>query len=462
MNKNRFYFGVVTTLFFIWGFLTCMNDILIPYLKGVFQLSYAQSMLVQFAFFTAYFVGSLIYYLISSSSGDPINRIGYKNGIILGLIVSATGLCLFYPAAQYQSYGFFLSALFVLGLGFTLLQICANPYISLLGKPETASGRLNLAGGLNSLGTTIAPIIGGILIFEVFHVSSASSAEAVKVPYLAFGFITLIVAIIFGFIHLPSYANTEKIEHGFGVLQFPQLSLGVIAIFMYVGAEVAVGSMLTGYVGLPDIANLPPVRAAVYIALYWGSLMIGRFTGSAALSDMERRRKLLFSFVIPAIVFPFLVGIFYLKGFDVKEVLPYAGYIIVVALGFILSQFKPARTLMVFALINIVLLGTAIFATGKIALFNVIATGLFDSVMWPIIFTLAIHGLGKYTSQGSSLLVMGILGGAIVPWIQGYVADHAGVHVSFVVPGVCFLYLAFYGWKMRGLLASDTHVAVME
>jgi FHS family L-fucose permease-like MFS transporter len=432
-----------------------MNDILIPYLKGVFQLSYAQSMLVQFAFFTAYFIGSLIYYLISSSSGDPINRIGYKNGIVIGLIISALGLCLFYPAAQYQSYGFFLSALFVLGLGFTMLQICANPYISLLGKPETASGRLNLAGGLNSLGTTIAPIIGGYLIFEVFHVTESSSARAVEVPYLVFGFITLIVAVIFGFIHLPSYANNEKIERGFGVLKFPQLSLGVIAIFMYVGAEVAVGSMLTGYVGLPHIANLPPSRAAVYIALYWGSLMIGRFTGSAALNDVAKSKKIILSFVIPAIVFPFLVGIFYLKGFDINEVLPYAGYIIVVALGFILSGFKPARTLMVFALINILLLTTAIFATGKVALLNVIATGLFDSVMWPIIFTLAINSLGKYTSQGSSLLVMGILGGAVVPWIQGFTADHIGVQLSFIVPAICFLYLAFYGWQMRSLLSDS-------
>ena len=455
MNSNRFHFGVVTSLFFIWGFLTSMNDILIPYLKGVFSLSFTQAMLVQFSFFIAYFIGSLIYYFISISSGDPINKIGYKNGIVLGLVTSAVGLFCFYPAAQFLSYPLFLSALFILGLGFTLLQICANPYISLLGSPDTASGRLNLAGGLNSLGTTLAPIIGGYLIFEVFHITAGAGADAVRVPYLVFGGITLLVAFIFRLIHLPAYISDTSVSGGLGALQFPQLSLGVIAIFMYVGGEVAVGSMLTSYIGLPSIMGLLPAQAAVFVALYWGSMMIGRFAGSVALSAMPRGQKLLLCFVIPAIVFPFLVGVFYLKGFDIREIIPYSGYILVLALGFILSQFRPAFTLVVFSIINVLLLASAIFLHGQLALYNVIATGLFDSVMWPIIFTLAIHGLASYTSQGSSLLVMGILGGALVPLLQGFVADTAGVQLSFIVPIGCFVYLAYYGYKMRGLLTTN-------
>ncbi len=437
-----------------------MNDILIPHLRDVFKLSYADSMLVQTAFFLSYFTGSLIYFFISGTSGDPINKIGYKNGIVLGLITAATGLFLFYPAAQFQSYGLFLTALFVLGLGFTLLQIAANPYVAILGDSSTASSRLNLAQAFNSLGTTLAPIIGGYLIYNLFHVTEGPSAEAVKIPYLLFGGITLLVAIIFVFIKLPEYKASGKVTAGMGALKFPQLSLGVIAIFMYVGGEVAIGSMLTNYAGQPEIAGLGKESAAIYVSLYWGSLMIGRFTGSAALGDSSRNKKLWSAFVIPAIVFPLMVLAYYVVafkvskkgGFTVYDVLPYAAYLPALAIGFIASKFRPARTLMVFSIINIVLLAAALLTTGKFALFNVIATGLFNSIMWPVIFTLAIYGLDEYTSQGSSLLVMGILGGAIMPWVQGWVADSIGVHYSYIVPAVCFIYLAFYGWRVRNLM----------
>ena len=453
MKNNKFSFAVVTSLFFIWGFVTCMNDILIPYLKGVFVLTYAEAMLVQFAFFMAYFIGSLIYFFISAYSGDPINKIGYKNGMVIGLVTAALGLALFYPAAQFHLYGFFLTALFVLGLGFTVLQIAANPYVAILGDSSTASSRLNLAQGFNSFGTTIAPVIGGYLIFELFS-KNAVGADAVKIPYLVFAGITLLVAIVIGLVKLPAFTNDEKVEHGAGALQFPQLSLGVIAIFAYVGGEVAMGSMLTGYVGLPEIANLPPAKATVYVALYWGGLMIGRFTGSAALSDMSNKTKMLLAFVVPAIVYPFLVFIFYVKGLEISDALPYIPFLLLLALGFIASKFKPARTVMVFALVNIMLLAMALLNNGKIALFAVVGAGLFNSIMWSNIFTLAIHKLGKYTSQGSSLLVMGILGAAIVPWIQGFVADHIGVHHSYIVPVICFAYLAFYGWRVRDILES--------
>jgi len=450
---KKFPFAVVTTLFFIWGFITCMNDILIPYLKGVFRLSYAEAMLVQTAFFIAYFIGSLTYFFISASSGDPINKIGYKNGMVIGLVTAAFGLALFYPAAQFHLYGFFLTALFVLGLGFTILQIAANPYVAILGSPETASGRLNLAQGFNSFGTTIAPVIGGYLIFEVFS-KGTTGADAVKIPYLIFAGITLLVAVVIGFIKLPAFTNTEKVEHAAGALQFPQLSLGVIAIFAYVGGEVAVGSMMTNFVGLPEIANLPPARASVFVALYWGGAMIGRFTGAAALSDLSRNLKMLLAFVIPALVYPFLIYIFHVKGFEVSEVLPYIPFLFVLAIGFIAAQFHPAKTLILFSLINIILLLIILGSSGRLALFAAVAIGLFNSIMWSNIFTLAIDKLGKYTSQGSSLLVMGILGAAIVPWFQGFVADHIGVQHSYVVPIVCFSYLVFYGWRVNEIQST--------
>jgi FHS family L-fucose permease-like MFS transporter len=452
MKNQKFPFAVVTILFFIWGFVTCMNDILIPYLKSVFSLSWQQAMLVQSAFFIAYFAGSLIYFLVSASFGDPINKIGYKNGMLIGLVMAATGLALFYPAAQFHNYGFFLSALFVLGLGFTLLQIAANPYVAILGDASTASGRLNLAQGFNSFGTTIAPVIGGYLIFELFFTPDSQGTDAVKIPYLLFSGITIAVAAIMWFIKLPAFTNHEKIEHGAGAFQFPQLWMGVIAIFMYVGGEVAIGSMMTGFVGLKEIAGLAPARASVFVALYWGGLMIGRFTGSAALGELPVKTKVALTFIIPAIVYPFLVLIFYLKGFEVKEVLPYIPFLLLLGLGFIAANFKPAKTLMFFSLINIGLLLVALFSTGKVALFAVVAAGLFNSIMWSNIFTLAIYKLGKYTGQGSSLLVMGILGGAIMPWLQGYAADNYGVHHSFIIPVFCFVYLAFYGWKMLGLV----------
>ena len=318
---KKFPFAVVTTLFFIWGFITCMNDILIPYLKGVFLLNFAEAMLVQSAFFIAYFIGSLTYFLISASGGDPINKIGYKNGMIIGLVTAALGLALFYPAAQFHLYGFFLAALFILGLGFTVLQIAANPYVAILGPPETASGRLNLAQGFNSLGTTIAPVIGGYLIFEVFS-KGATGADAVKTPYLIFAGIALLVAIVISFVNLPGFTNHEKVENPAGALQFPQLWLGIIAVFMYVGGEVSVGSMMTNFIGLNEIANLPPARASVFVALYWGGAMIGRFTGAAALSNLSRNMKVLLAFLIPVLVYPFLVLIFYIKGFEIAEALP--------------------------------------------------------------------------------------------------------------------------------------------
>mgnify|MGYP001824952144 CR=1 FL=1 len=278
----------LTALFFMWGFMTVLNDILIPYMKGVFDLNHTKAMLIQFAFFGAYFIGSVIYFTLSVIYGDPINRIGYKKGIIVGLLISGLGSLLFYPAAQFHIYGFFLSALFILGLGFTLLQIAANPYVAILGPEKSASARLNLAQGFNSLGTTIGPVIGGFLIFKYF--GEASGSDAVKIPYLIFAFVFILMAGIIRFTKLPRFTNPEETQTGFGALRYRQLIFGMIAIFMYVGGEVSIGSMMISYLGLDEIGGLTEVEGSNYVAIYWGGQMIGRFLGAISLSKMANKR----------------------------------------------------------------------------------------------------------------------------------------------------------------------------
>jgi FHS family L-fucose permease-like MFS transporter len=455
-NKYTSSFVLLTLLFFIWGFLTVMNDILIPYLKGVFQLNHAQAMLVQTSFFLAYFSISLLYFIFSSVYGDLINKIGYKNGIIIGLVTSALGLFLFYPAAQFQQYGFFLAALFVLGTGFTLLQIAANPYVTILGPPETASSRLNLAQALNSFGTTIAPVTGGYMIFEIFARQGEVSADAVKIPYLIFGGFVVLAALLILLAPLPAFTNNEKVERGAGALKFPQLAWGVAAIFAYVGGEVAVGSMLTSFLGLPDIGGMQQAEASTFVSLYWGGAMIGRFTGSVALSNMDAKRKKWLTVIVPFVVFPILLCIFYIKGMDIHRLYMYVFFIALMVGSFFAVKFSTQKATQLFAAIAALLIAASLFTKGETALWLIVSVGLFNSIMWSNIFAMSISGLGKYTGQGSSLLVMSILGGAVVPYIQGAVADSIGVHLSYAVPLVCYLFLFVYGWRMRSILKAES------
>jgi FHS family L-fucose permease-like MFS transporter len=432
----------LTSLFFMWGFMTVMNDVLIPHLKNIFQLDYFRSMLVQTAFFGAYFIGALLYYLISSRSGDPINRIGYKNGIIIGLIISALGSTMFYPATILNIYGVYLLALFILGLGFTVLQIAANPYVAILGSPQTASSRLNLAQGFNSLGTTLGPLIGGTLIFTYF-----AGTEAVKIPYLVLAGFLIILAVIIKISKLPEFVNEEKIEKGKGALKFPHLTLGMVAIFMYVGGEVAVGSILINFFGLENIAGMSEDMASSFLSLYWGGLMVGRFSGAIYLSDISNQFKK-FSYMVIAALTAFLI--IYISNYIKTDMsfitmLPMLIFISVAFVLFLYGKSIPSRTLYFFASIVIILLLTTVFTNGEVAFWAVIGIGIFNSIMWSNIFTLAIDGLGKYTSQGSSLLVMAILGGAVIPPLQGAFADLMGVQFSFIVPILCYVYIFYYG-----------------
>jgi FHS family L-fucose permease-like MFS transporter len=433
----------LTFLFFMWGFITCMNDILIPHLKGLFVLNYLEAMLVQFCFFGAYFIGSLVYFLISHFKGDPINKIGYKNGLLLGLVVSALGCLMFYPAATLSVYGLFLAAFFILGLGFTLLQITANPYVSLLGKESTASGRLNLVQAFNSFGTTIAPIFGGYLIFHFFATNGHLSAGATKMPYLIFSGIFVLLTLFIYKVKLPDFKSDHSALDGLGALRFPQLKGGIFAIFFYVGAEVTIGSFMISFLEHGDIMGLKETVAKNYLSLYWGGAMIGRFLGAISMNDvLSNSKKMLYMVLVCVGLFVLLYTI---VDLDFAQMQWFIIFIVINLVGFSIGKSAPALMLAIFAVINIALLLITVFTGGALSMWCLLGIGLFNSIMWSNIFTLSISGLGEYKSQGSSLLVMAILGGAVIPLIQGSLADAIGIQNSFLLPAACYLYVAWFG-----------------
>lgn len=445
----------------MWGFITVMNDVLIPHLKSVFELSYFKAGLIQFAFFGAFFIISLGYFFISIFKGDPISSIGYKNGIIVGLILCGVGCFLFYPAAEYRIYGFFLGALFVLASGVTILQIAANPYAALLGKAETASSRLNLAQGFNSFGTTLAPVVGAILIYKIFS-DGHITVDALKTPYLIYGLLFIGLAIMVRFVYLPAFVAKDEIQKGTEVLKNRHLLLGMVAIFTYVGGEVAIGSFLINFFGLENIMGMNEAEGSKFLSYYWGGAMIGRFLGSISMSSMTDKFKK-YTLMAAVMVISFLViylitGIRNEQGHFSLSFIPFANislfllFLMLNYLAFLVSGPNPAKTLSVFAMSVVVLLLIVILSNGYLAFWSAIAIGAFNSILWSNIFTLAIKDLGKYTSQGSSLLVMMIVGGAIIPPLQGAIADTAGIQVSFVLPLICYLYVFFYGvrgYKIR-------------
>ena len=468
-KSYRGSFAIMTSLFFLWGFMTVFNDILIPRFKEAFTLSYFQAMLVQFAFFGAYSTGALIYFLISMVSGDPIARIGYKNGVVIGLLISATGSALFWPAAVAVSYPMFLAALFIVGLGFAMLQIAANPYVTILGPEQTASSRLNLAQGFNSVGTTIGPLIGGWLIFQYFVHKGDHAVDSVKVPYLLFSLVFVTLAAAFFFIRLP-HIGEGQIPKGAGALKYPHVVLGIIAIFMYVGGEVSVGSSIINFLGQKSVAGLAEGEASKYVAIYWGGLLIGRFMGAVELSAMRKTAKQILLVVIPLLAYLLLwlaksAPLDAIHG-DSTATVPlmelwrnqfvdnwqvfkiYLPFIGLCWLLFLFGRSQAGRTLMIFSATVVVLLLTAILVGGKVAMWCVVAVGLFTSIGWSNTFSLAIEGVGGLKSQASSLLVMAILGGALLPPLQGLVADLTkNLQVSFIVPVIAYSYLVYYGAK---------------
>lgn len=437
-QNHRVQLSLVIALFFLWGFLTAMNDILIPYLKNLFALSYFQAMLVQFAFFGAYFLGSLVYYLAAARLGDPIARLGYKQALVYGLLISAGGAALFYPAAVFAAYPLFLSALFITGLGFTLLQITANPFVTVLGRPASAAQRLSLAQGFNSLGTTLAPPFGGLLLLRL--VDHQSNGDAVQWLYLGFACAIGLLALAVFLAPLPSPENRDTDPGPLRLHERPRLQLGMLAIFMYVGAEVAVGSFLINFLSQTNIAGLAEHAAAPYVALYWGGLMIGRFLGSLAPQRNSTLPQRLLVLTVPtaAVV---VVAFF----FGPTAAACAAVCLLVNLIAFVLGAGRPAHTTTLFALCAVVLLMLGMLTDGRLAMWSILALGLFNSVMWPNIFTLSIEGLGEHKNQGASLLVMAIVGGALLPLAQGACADRLGVQVSFAVPILAYLLIALFG-----------------
>lgn len=403
---------IVTILFFMWGLLTSLNDVLIPHLKAVYTLTYVQAMLVQFCFFGAYFIVSL-------PAGMLIKRIGYQHGAVTGLIIAAAGCALFYPAST-SGYAVFLLAFFVLASGITILQVAANPYVTVLGDAKTASSRLTLTQAFNSLGTTIAPALGGILILSggVLTVTQfaqlpaaeqliyrAKEAASVQGPYLALAAALLTLALLFAFARLPKISHVDDVNSDVStesVFAHRHLVLGAIGIFLYVGGEVSIGSFLINFLGESNIASLSPAVAATYVSFYWGGAMVGRFIGFAVMRFVSPGKALAFN-----------------------------------------------------AACSIVLILTAIFSHGQVAMWAIILVGLCNSIMFPTIFSMSLNQLGKFTGQGSGVLCMAIVGGAIVPFAQGLMADIIGLQWSFFVPAACYTFILFFGLKYAGMYSKQ-------
>ncbi|HEY9540660.1 MAG TPA: L-fucose:H+ symporter permease [Luteimonas sp.] len=414
MRTNRMAMVVVTSIFFMWGFLTCLNDILIPHLKAVFELSWVQAMLVQFTFFGAYF-------LMSLPAGRLVAVLGYKKGIVAGLAIAGVGALLFWPAAGLHSYPLFLGALFVLATGITVLQVAANPYVALLGPEKTSHSRLTLAQSMNSLGTTVAPLFGGLLILAAAPRTAselaampaaeaiayrAQEAQSVQGPYLGLAVTLFVLAVVVMAFRLPAIRGVEDVardqRHGIrDALRHRHVLFGVMAIFFYVGAEVSIGSVLVNYLSMPHIGQgLTEQQATTYVSMYWGGALVGRLVGSA-----------------------------------------------------LLARFDPRRLLGLFALVAMALLVATMLTDGDVAKWSVVSIGLFNSIMFPTIFALGIERLGPLTGKASSLLVMAIVGGAIVPLAMGWVADHHGLQAAFVLPLLCYGFIVFYA--LRGSRVDD-------
>ncbi len=461
-------FGTLITVFFFWGFVAASNDILIPVFKKAFNLSQAQSQIVSLAFYVAYTVGSLIYFGISKLIGnDVLNKIGYKNGIVLGLIISAIGTLLFYPAANNASFTLMITGLFIVGLGFSLQQIAANPLAIVIGDPKTGSQRLNLGGGVNNFGTTIGPLIVSFAIFgSVSSGSTEASIESVKTPYLILGLAFILVAIFFKFSSVPNkidleeVANEEaeskeKVLHRPSPFSYPQLVLGMIAIFVYVGVEVSTASNLPEY--MKQHLNIDTANIAPFVSLYWASLMMGRWTGAVGAFDVSAGAKKILNFLMPYLAFGVFLIVNAIAQHDITMFYVYGLVIIVMIAGDIMSKGSPARMLLIFSLLGIIALIIGMLTSGMVSVFAFTSVGLFCSTLWPCIFTLGVAGLGKHTNQGSSLLIMMIMGGGIISYIQGVVASDEilGIQNSYIVGVVCFAYMAFYAVRSKSILKAQ-------
>ncbi|WP_091172671.1 MFS transporter [Mucilaginibacter gossypii] len=474
-DKKNYGSALLTliTVFFFWGFVAASNDILIPVFKEKLSLAQWQSQMISFAFYLAYTVGSIIYFFVSKASGgDILNKYGYKNGIAAGLILSALGTLLFYPAAETASFYLMITGLFIVGLGFSLQQIAANALVVALGDPKTGAQRLSLTGGVNNFGTTIGPLLVSLAIFgQVGGATHVASISAVKFPYLILGALFLVVAVIFKFSSVPNkiasvtdedvISSPTDISKGVkpvgkkSALSYLQLSLGMIAIFVYVGVEVSTASNLPEF--MKEKLHTETGNIAPFISLYWASLMIGRWTASIGAFNLAGGAKKILRVVMPYIAFAVFLAVNKLAQHDVTPFYIYAFVIVVLIVADLLSRGNPARQLLIFSGCAITALFIGMLSSGMVSVFAFISVGLFCSTLWPCIYTLAVTGLGNHTNEGSSFLIMMIMGGGFISLLQGYLGgpDLIGIQWSYLVGVACFAYLAFYAIKAKSVLKQQ-------
>ena len=526
--------STLVTVFFFWGFIAAGNSVFIPFCKHYFHLDQFQSQLIDFAFYTAYYIGALVLFAYGAFGGkDLVGKWGYKRSIIYGLLFSALGAAAMIIAVNANTFAGMLVGLFIVALGFSLQQTAAQPFAISLGDPSTGTSRVNLGGGINSFGTTIGPIVVAIALFGstaaiTDEKIAALSLSKVIILYTCVGALFIAAAALFYFSKkVPSGISLEKVESGtkalytllimtglliimfvpvfnsyktdltnasdaekhaleayrlkwllgalaiviiglltanmrarkdaagWGAMKYPQLILGMLAIFVYVGVEVAIGSNLSELLKQPEFGGLQSSEAAPYISMYWGSLMIGRWAGAVSAFNLSKNTKLLLQVIVPLIAFGVIIGVNTLAQYNMEKLYFYIVCVLVQIAAFYISQDKPARTLLIFGLLGVLamIIGTA--TSGTVATYAFLSGGLFCSIMWPCIFSLSIAGLGKYTTDGSAFLIMMILGGGIIPPIQGKIADVIGIHQSYWVAVVCFAYLAFFAFAVKGILKKQ-------
>ena len=541
MKSNNSALYTLISVFFFWGFFGASNGVFIPFCKSKFNLDQFQSQLIDFAFYGAYYIGALLLFIFSSlAKKDILNGWGFKKGIINGLFLSTFGAGFMIYAVNQGSYSLILAALFVVALGFSLQQTSAQPFVVSLGDVNTASNRLNLAGGINSFGTTLGPIVVSAALFGTAAIGKVNedfiknfsqkldSLDSMIILYYAVGALFLLAALLFLFSKkLPGgksdatfepanraiitliiltviligiftyifsrYEDPEFIKHfidkkeedylglgltvasllviivgllfanksaqktpdGWGAMKYPQLVLGMLGIFTYVGVEVTIQSNLGELLKTKVFGNISGSGLAPYISMYWGSLMIGRWAGAISVFNPSNNLKKILLIVVPYIAFGVVLFVNHVSGQDVAPLYAYAAVVAFQIAGFFLGQDKPTKTLMIFGLMGMIAMIIGLLTSGQIAIYAFMSGGLFCSIMWPAIFSLAITGLGKYTSQGSAFLVMMILGGGIIPPLQGKLSDIIGIHESYIIPVFCFAYLAFYGWKVKKILIKQ-------
>lgn len=532
--------STLVTVFFFWGFIAAGNSVFIPFCKHYFKLDQFQSQLVDFAFYTAYYIGALLLFIYGAFGGkDLVAKWGYKRSIVYGLLFSAIGAAVMIIAVNANVFAGMLAGLFVVALGFSLQQTAAQPFAITLGDPSTGTSRVNLGGGVNSFGTMIGPIV---VAFALFGTTAAITDEKIAslslskviILYAGVGVLFIAAAALFFFSKkVPSGISTEKTESankalytllimtgllimmfvpvfnsyktdpatlssterhaletyrmkwlfgalavvvisllianfsavknsiGWGAMRYPQLVLGMLGIFVYVGVEVTIVSNLSELLKQPDFGSYPSSQAAPFISMYWGSLMIGRWTGAISAFNFKKSSRQILMLIVPIVAFGIVIGVNAISQYDVKPLLYYILCVLVQIAAFFLSKDRPARTLLIFASLGLVAMLIGLMTTGSVAIYAFLSGGLFCSIMWPAIFNLSILGLGKYQTQGSAFLIMMILGGGIIPPIQGKLADYIqskstvvgiGIHQSYWVPVVCFAYIAFFAFIVKGIL----------